>query len=45
MIFKDLNGDLRFTMHFPNSPHGAERAKLFYLSEIKAEPFLSMCEE
>lgn len=45
MIFKDLNGDLRFTMHFPNSPHGAERAKLFYLSEIKAEPYLSMCEE
>jgi hypothetical protein len=45
MIFKDLNGDLRFTMHFPNSPYGAERAKLYYLSEINEDPFLSMSEE
>ena len=42
MIFKDLNGEMRFTMHFPNSPFGAERAKIFFLEEIKEEPFLKM---
>jgi len=42
MIFKDLNGEMRFTMHFPNSPFGAERAKIFFLEDIKEEPFLKM---
>jgi hypothetical protein len=42
MIFKDLNDEMRFTMHFPNSPFGAERAKIFFLEDIKEEPFLKM---
>lgn len=42
MIFNDLNGKMRFTMHFPNSPFGAERAKIFFLEDIKEEPFLKM---
>ena len=42
MIFNDLNGKMRFTMHFPNSPFGAERAKIFFLEDINEEPFLKM---
>lgn len=45
MIFKDLDNNLRFTMHYPNSPFGEERAKLYYLDEIDSDPFLAMREE
>lgn len=45
MIFKDLNNNLRFTMHYPNSPFGEERAKLYYLDEISSDPFFALREE
>jgi len=33
MIFTDLAGDLRVSLHTPNTPGGAERMRLFYLKE------------
>lgn len=40
MLFTDFEGNLRFTMHAPNSPYGLERAKLFYVEQIPEEPYL-----
>lgn len=40
MIFKDFDKKLRFTMHYPNEPHGAERAKIMEIEEIPDEPYI-----
>ncbi len=40
MLFYDLQGKLRFTMHSPNTPSGSERAKIFSVSETDEEPYL-----
>lgn len=42
MLFYDLDGKLRFTMHSPNTPHGNERAKIFTVQEIADDPYLSI---
>ena len=42
MIFKDFDGKLRFTMHYPNGPYGAERAKIMRIEEISDEPYLEI---
>ncbi len=40
MLFTDFEGNLRFTMHAPNSPYGLERARLYYAEQIPEEPYL-----
>ena len=42
MIFKDFDGKLLFTMHYPNEPYGAERAKIMEIKEISDEPYLEI---
>ncbi len=42
MIFKDFDGKLLFTMHYPNEPYGAERAKIMKIEEISDEPYLKI---
>ena len=42
MIFKDFDGKLFFTMHYPNSPYGEERAKIMEIEEISNEPYLKI---
>ena len=42
MIFKDFGGKLLFTMHYPNTPYGAERAKIMEIEEIPDEPYLKI---
>lgn len=40
MIFHTLDGELRLTYHYPNTPSGSERAFIRNLWEIKQDPFL-----
>ena len=42
MIFKDFNGRLFFTMHYPNSPYGSERAQITEIRELPNEPYLEI---
>lgn len=42
MILKDFDGKMFFTMHYPNSPYGAERAKIVEIEEILNEPYLAI---
>ena len=42
MIFKDFDGKLFLIMHYPNSPYGAERAKIMEIEEISDEPYLEI---
>ena len=42
MLFKDFDGNLKFTLHSPDTPHGAERAVIHTVVESKEEPFLSI---
>ena len=42
MIFKDFDGKLFFIMHCPNTPHGAERAKIMEIEEISDEPYIEI---
>ena len=45
MIFKDFDGKLFFTMHYPNSPYGEERAQIMGIEEIPDEPYLKALSE
>lgn len=40
MLFSAHDGRQYFTMHFPNSPGGAERAVLYTVEETPQEPYL-----
>ena len=40
MIFKTFDNKLKFTLHYPNSPFGKERAKFYEIAETPEEPFL-----
>lgn len=42
MIFKDFDGKMFFTMHYPNGPYGAERAEIMKIEEISNEPYLKI---
>jgi len=42
MLFKTFDGELKFTLHFPNSPFGDERAVIHTVEEISTDPFLKM---
>ena len=42
MICKDFDGKLFLIMHYPNSPYGAERAKIMEIEEISDEPYLEI---
>ena len=45
MIFKDFDGKLFFTMHYPNFPYGEERAQIMEIEEIPDEPYLKALSE
>ena len=45
MIFKDFSNKLYFTMHSPDTPHTAERVKLFEIREINEEPYFEIIKE
>ncbi len=42
MLFKAFDGNLKFTLHYPNGPFGDERAKIHSVTECKNEPFLQI---
>lgn len=42
MIFRDFNGKLFFTMHYPNLPYGSERTLIKEIREISNEPYLEI---
>ena len=42
MLFKDFNGNLKFTLHYPDVPFGEERARIYTVEEINEEPFLKI---
>ena len=42
MIFKDFDGKMFFTIHYPNGPYGVERAKIMKMEEISDEPYLKI---
>ena len=37
-----FDGKLLFTMHYPNGPYGAERAKIMRIEEISDEAYLEI---
>ena len=40
MLFRANDGELKFTLHFPDSPFGEERAVIHTVEEIGVDPFL-----
>lgn len=42
MLFHSFEGQLYLTMHTPNNPNGAERPRLFRVTETAEEPFLKL---